>query len=76
MSLSLVSDEEHSTSHFIYIYIYRLNKLEDYSIYVKHHFIKIKNCCPYCNTVVNNAMTFEEHVFRTPYDTKNSCNLE
>ena len=33
-------------------------------------------CCPHCNQVVHNDIPFEEHLFKTHYDTKGTCNIE
>jgi hypothetical protein len=70
INLLLIYDEEHTKSHFIYIKtVERLLNISTTSLY------KDKNCCPYCNKVVNNDIPFEEHLFKTHYDTTNNCNI-
>ena len=52
--------------------LYLSTKLNDYSIYAKHHFIKIKAFVP----IVINQLTIEEHLFETHFDTKHTCKIQ
>jgi hypothetical protein len=70
MNLLLIYDEEHIKSHYIYIkHDERLLNICTTSFY------KNTNFCPYCNKIVNNDIPFEEHLFKTHYDTKKNCNI-
>ena len=71
INLLLIYDEEHTKSHYIYI-----KKLGNLLNICKTSFYKDKNFCPYCNKVVKNDIPFEEHLFKTHYDTTNNCNIE
>ena len=53
-----------------------MKKVERLLTISRTSFYKDKSFCPYCNTVVNNDIPFEEHLFKTHFDTEHTCNVQ